>query len=98
MLAWLLLRTLNGRIGASLVESLVLNCWAINLAALASAVVLSGTALAAFSPPARLVVVSDDSYPPYLFRTGAGKLQGIIPDKWELWSRKTGVPVTVEGM
>jgi PAS domain S-box-containing protein len=55
-------------------------------------------ALAAFSPPARLVVVSDDAYPPYLFRTDAGKLQGIIADKWELWSEKTGVPVTVEGM
>jgi PAS domain S-box-containing protein len=53
---------------------------------------------AAFSPPARLVVVSDDSYPPYLFRTEAGQLQGIIVDKWALWSGKTGVPVSVEGM
>ena len=52
---------------------------------------------AAFSPPAQLVVVSDDAYPPYLFRTEAGKLQGIIVDKWELWSAKTGVPVRVEG-
>ncbi|HEY6239918.1 MAG TPA: PAS domain S-box protein, partial [Burkholderiales bacterium] len=58
----------------------------------------SGSAPAAFSPPARLVVVSDDSYPPYLFRTDTGKLQGIILDKWQLWSRKTGIPVAVEGM
>jgi len=58
----------------------------------------SGSAPAAFSPPARLVVVTDDSYPPYLFRTDAGKLQGIILDKWQLWSRKTGIPVAVEGM
>jgi PAS domain S-box-containing protein len=58
----------------------------------------TGSALAAFTPPARLVVVSDDSYPPYLFRSEAGKLQGIIVDKWELWSSKTGVPVRVEGM
>jgi len=58
----------------------------------------SGSAPAAFSPPARLIVATDDSYPPYLFRTDAGKLQGIILDKWQLWSRKTGVPVVVEGM
>jgi signal transduction histidine kinase len=54
--------------------------------------------LAAFSPPEQLVVVTDDSYPPYLFRTDGGQLQGIIQDKWELWSRKTGIPVKVEGM
>lgn len=58
----------------------------------------TGSALAAFTPPAQLVVVSDDSYPPYLFRTEAGNLQGILVDKWELWSSKTGVPVKVEGM
>src|SRR5882672_12169666 len=57
-----------------------------------------GNSLAEFSPPAQLVVVSDDSYPPYLFRTDTGKLQGIILDKWQLWSAKTGIPVTVEGM
>src|SRR5882672_6826593 len=58
----------------------------------------SESSTAAFSPPPRLVVVTDDAYPPYLFRTDAGKLQGIIVDKWALWSRKTGIPVTVEGM
>src|SRR5258707_3273478 len=59
---------------------------------------LAESSLAAFSPPEQLVVVTDDSYPPYLFRTDGGELQGIIQDKWELWSRKTGVPVKVEGM
>ena len=49
------------------------------------------------SPPARLVVVSDDNYPPYLFRDADGALQGILKDKWELWSRRTGVPVQVRG-
>jgi PAS domain S-box-containing protein len=53
---------------------------------------------AAFSPPARLVVVSDESYPPYLFRTESGRLEGILVDKWALWSSRTGVPVSVEGM
>jgi len=53
---------------------------------------------AAFSPPARLIVVSDDSYPPYLFRTESGRLEGILVDKWALWSGRTGVPVSIEGM
>src|SRR5262247_50434 len=57
-----------------------------------------GNAFAAFSPPDQLVVVSDDSYPPYLFRSQAGYLQGIIVDKWQLWSKKTGIPVNVAGM
>lgn len=65
---------------------------------LAAIAPLSGNSLAAFSPPEQLVVVTDDSYPPYLFRTDGGQLQGIIKDKWALWSRKTGVPVEVEGM
>ena len=65
---------------------------------LAAIAPLSGNSLAAFSPPGQLVVVTDDSYPPYLFRTDGGQLQGIIKDKWELWSRKTGIPVKVEGM
>jgi signal transduction histidine kinase len=64
----------------------------------ASAAAFAGGSFAAFSPPARLVVVTDDSYPPYLFRTEGGRLQGIIADKWELWSQETGVPVKVEGM
>lgn len=64
--------------------------------AVLAALLLAGRA-AAFSRPAQLVVVSDDAYPPYLFRTEAGKLQGIIVDKWQLWSAKTGVPVRVEG-
>src|SRR5258707_15898531 len=59
---------------------------------------LAESSLAAFSPPGQVVVVTDDSYPPYLFRTDGGQLQGIIKDKWELWSRKTGIPVKVEGM
>jgi len=53
---------------------------------------------AEFTPPAQLVVVTDDNYPPYLFRAGDGQLQGILVDKWALWSRTTGVPVKVEGL
>jgi PAS domain S-box-containing protein len=65
---------------------------------LAGFLLLLSPAASAFSPPPRLVVVTDDNYPPYLFRTADGHLQGILRDKWELWSKVTGVPVTVEGM
>jgi PAS domain S-box-containing protein len=56
-----------------------------------------GTA-AEFVPPKQLVVVTDISFPPYLFQTDDGHLQGILQDKWALWSRLTGVPVRLEGM
>ena len=52
---------------------------------------------ASFTAPRKVVVVSDDNYPPYLFRGPDGALQGIIRDKWELWSRRTGVAVEVMG-
>ena len=59
---------------------------------------LCGSGLAAFPAPEVLVVVSDDSYPPYLFRDQSGNLEGIIVDKWALWSGKTGVRVSVVGL
>ncbi|APV48297.1 hypothetical protein BWI17_00535 [Betaproteobacteria bacterium GR16-43] len=48
--------------------------------------------------PAQVTIVTDINYPPYLFQGEDGRLQGIIQDKWALWSRTTGVPVRVEGM
>lgn len=44
-----------------------------------------------------LVVVTDDHYPPYLFRSDDGKLQGIVKDRWQLWSERNGIPVEVRG-
>jgi len=44
-----------------------------------------------------LVVVTDDHYPPYLFHADDGTLQGIVKDRWQLWSERTGVPVEVRG-
>jgi len=46
----------------------------------------------------RLVVVTDDHYPPYLFRDEDGVLQGIVKDRWALWSQKNGIPVDLRGM
>ncbi len=43
--------------------------------------VACGNAFAAFTPPDHLVVVSDDIYPPYLFRPDAGQLQCLNVDK-----------------
>ena len=55
-------------------------------------------ASAQFLPPARLIVVTDGNHPPYLFRAADGQPQGLLKDKWELWSRSTGVPVDLQGV
>ena len=43
-------------------------------------------------------MVSDDNYPPYIFRDADGLLRGILVDLWQLWEKKTGVAVTLSGM
>ena len=48
--------------------------------------------------PAPIIVTLDDNYPPYVFRDANGKLMGILPDQWALWSKKTGVPVDLRAM
>jgi diguanylate cyclase (GGDEF)-like protein len=53
---------------------------------------------AAFTPPKKLVVTSDENYPPYLFRDSEGRLQGILKDKWDLWAARTGVAVELRGV
>ncbi len=55
------------------------------------------SAAAAVAEPARLHVVTDDNYPPYLFRDDNGEVTGYLVDYWALWQRKTGVPVTLTG-
>jgi len=56
------------------------------LAALGLALAFAGAAPASREPVHgavdRLVVVSDDHYPPYLFRDEEGRLQGIVKDRW----------------
>ncbi len=49
-------------------------------------------------PVKTITVVSDDSYPPYLFRSETGHLQGILKDEWQLWGKKTGINVHLVGM
>jgi len=38
-----------------------------------------------------ITIISDDNYPPYIFRDEKGNLQGIIVDEWKLWQTKTGI-------
>lgn len=40
-----------------------------------------------------LKVVTDDNYPPYIFRDSSGVLTGYLVDIWKLWGEKTGVHV-----
>ena len=40
-----------------------------------------------------LRVVSDENFPPYTYRNNDGGPEGLLIDRWRLWSSKTGVPV-----
>jgi len=48
--------------------------------------------------PPPITVVLDDNYPPYSFRDAQGALQGILPDLWALWEKKTGQRARLEAM
>jgi PAS domain S-box-containing protein len=43
-------------------------------------------------------VVSDDNYPPYIFKDDQGRLQGILIDQWQLWEQQTGIKVELQAM
>lgn len=47
------------------------------------------------APIPSITVISDDNYPPYLFKDDDGNTVGIIADYWKLWEQKTGVEVTL---
>ncbi|MBF4987836.1 EAL domain-containing protein [Methylophilus sp. 14] len=42
-----------------------------------------------------ITVISDDNYPPYLFKDANGNTVGIVADYWKLWEQRTGVKVTL---
>ncbi len=69
---------------------------ALTLAALLGIVsMILFSAIATGAEPAALRVISDDNYPPYLFRDADGQVTGYLVDYWKLWEEKTGVPVTL---
>uniref|UniRef100_I2Q5C9 histidine kinase n=1 Tax=Desulfovibrio sp. U5L TaxID=596152 RepID=I2Q5C9_9BACT len=47
------------------------------------------------TPLRHLTVVLDRDYPPYVFQTPEGGVQGILVDYWRLWEAKNGLPVTL---
>ncbi|MDB6004482.1 MAG: hypothetical protein JWR15_1469, partial [Prosthecobacter sp.] len=48
--------------------------------------------------PHTIKVVTDDNFPPYVFRDNEGKLQGIVIDQWRVWEKRTGVTAEIHGM
>ncbi|WP_173081980.1 transporter substrate-binding domain-containing protein [Fundidesulfovibrio magnetotacticus] len=68
---------------------------AVLLALLASLTPDAAAPARASHRPASITVVIDDNYPPYIFRAEDGRIQGLLPDAWELWSQKTGVKAEV---
>lgn len=56
---------------------------------------LAGTAHGFAAPAESITVISDDNYPPYLFKDANGNTVGIVADYWKLWEQKTGVNVTL---
>ncbi|MGN6788931.1 MAG: EAL domain-containing protein [Rhodanobacteraceae bacterium] len=49
-------------------------------------------------PPARIRVVANGNFPPYLFRDAAGRLQGYEADVWRLFQARTGIQVDLVPM
>ena len=45
--------------------------------------------------PGSINVVSDDNYPPYIFRSPDGQLRGYVVDLWALWETRTGIHVNL---
>ena len=48
--------------------------------------------------PAPLTVVTDDNFPPFVFRDADGQARGFVVDLWALWSQKTGQRVDLRPM
>jgi len=42
--------------------------------------------------------VTDDNFPPYVFKHEDGSVEGYIVDLWLLWERKTGINVQLDAM
>ncbi len=52
-----------------------------------------GVLALAQAQPKELHVVTDDNYPPYLYKDADGRNVGYLVDLWKLWEQKTGTPV-----
>ena len=65
----------------------ILTVWAAACLSANLAFAASNTSVAKQRP---IRVVTDDNYPPYIFRNADGKAEGYLVDLWDLWQSKTG--------
>ncbi len=66
-----------------------------SLCRLVSALLLCASLPLSSASAETITVISDDNYPPYLFKDADGNTVGIVADFWKLWEQKTGVKVTL---
>ena len=45
-----------------------------------------------------IAVVTDDNFPPFVFRNADGEAEGYLVDLWQLWEKKTGIRVRLTAM
>ena len=68
--------------------------WVRWLVAFHIAIIAAAAAWAGQAPASgRLRVISDDNYPPFLFRDADGLAVGYVADWWQLWSEHNGIEV-----
>ncbi|MBU8848991.1 MAG: transporter substrate-binding domain-containing protein, partial [Desulfobacterales bacterium] len=72
--------------------------WLVLILLLYCFVPFSGQAEDAEKTIQTITVVSDDNYPPYIFRDFDGDIQGILVDEWKLWEKKTGIKINLIAM
>lgn len=63
-----------------------------------SCLALPLTASAAPPSPWPLRVVVNKAFPPISFVDSQGRIQGLVRDRWDLWERRTGIPVELKAM
>ncbi len=68
------------------------------LALILAGILFCGLVTAADVQPPVIRIVTDDNYPPYTFLDSNGNIQGIAVDQWQLFTQKTGIPVTITGL
>ncbi len=73
----------------------VLSAQALCLLPAADAFATRDASRAPVQPPELKVlrVVSDENFPPFTYRNSEGGPEGLLIDRWRLWSSQTGVPV-----
>ena len=93
-----LLRHVRHPVSATRHTVLCASAWLGTLWACALAPVHAAPDVSAPAPPRAITVVLDDNFPPLAFRDDQGHLKGLLKDRWDLWSRRTGVPVELKAM